>query len=167
MACAVLASVERRPATCARLHGGAAAHLSLQRTVPPEYQDLYRGAIDGQRDALGSAAFERHVAEGSRWSWDELAGQALQFTDALAPPTPPEPPARPRAGRPDLALTRREHQVLELIASGHTNKEVALALGVSPKTVMHHTTRIYQKLNVRGRAGAAAVLGAQRARSQR
>lgn len=45
-------------------------------------------------------------------------------------------------------LTDRERQVLHLISDGRSNKEVALELGISPKTVSVHRTNIMSKLNV-------------------
>ena len=45
-------------------------------------------------------------------------------------------------------LTDREHQVLQLIVEGKSNKEIALTLGISPKTVSVHRTNIMTKLGV-------------------
>ena len=45
-------------------------------------------------------------------------------------------------------LTERERQVLQLITEGNSNKEIALELGISPKTVSVHRTNIMTKLNV-------------------
>jgi DNA-binding NarL/FixJ family response regulator len=45
-------------------------------------------------------------------------------------------------------LTERERQVLQLITEGNSNKEIALELGISPKTVSVHRTNIMSKLNV-------------------
>jgi DNA-binding NarL/FixJ family response regulator len=45
-------------------------------------------------------------------------------------------------------LTDREHQVLNLIVEGKSNKEIALELGISPKTVSVHRTNLMLKLNV-------------------
>ena len=45
-------------------------------------------------------------------------------------------------------LTDRERQVLQMIAEGKSNKEIALELGISPKTVSVHRTNIMSKLNV-------------------
>jgi DNA-binding NarL/FixJ family response regulator len=56
-----------------------------------------------------------------------------------------------------LRITERERDVLREIAEGRTNKEIALALGLRPKTVMHHCAAIYRKLGVSGRAEAAAT----------
>jgi len=53
------------------------------------------------------------------------------------------------------SLSAREIDVLQLIAEGLTNKEIALRLCVSVRTVKFHTTSIYSKLEVNGRAHAA------------
>ena len=51
-----------------------------------------------------------------------------------------------------LALTPREEEVLELLAAGHTNVEIAQALRVGVRTIETHRGRIYQKLGARTRA---------------
>jgi DNA-binding CsgD family transcriptional regulator len=53
-------------------------------------------------------------------------------------------------------LTRREREVLLLIADGHTDPEMAAALTISPKTVGHHVAAILAKLGVDNRTQAAA-----------
>ncbi|TAX91126.1 response regulator transcription factor [Rhizobium leguminosarum] len=56
------------------------------------------------------------------------------------------------------SLTRREEEILKLVAAGNSNKEVARRLGLQEKTIKHHMTRILQKLNVRNRTEAAMLL---------
>jgi len=51
-------------------------------------------------------------------------------------------------------LSDREVEVLRLLCRGGTNKEVALLLEISPKTVGHHVSHIYDKIGVSTRAGA-------------
>lgn len=53
-----------------------------------------------------------------------------------------------------LGLTPRECQVLERLASGQSNKELARALDISPNTVKTHVARLYAKLEVRNRVEA-------------
>jgi LuxR family maltose regulon positive regulatory protein len=53
-------------------------------------------------------------------------------------------------------LSLREQEVLQLIAAGLTNREIAAQLVVSPETVKKHTASIYGKLGVRSRTQAAA-----------
>jgi DNA-binding NarL/FixJ family response regulator len=59
-----------------------------------------------------------------------------------------------RARRPALSL--REWQVLELVAEGMRNKEIAAALGISTDTVGMHVKNLYTKLNVHDRTAAVA-----------
>ncbi len=54
-------------------------------------------------------------------------------------------------------LTEREHQILERVAAGDSNKEIGVQLGVSEKTVKHHMTNILQKLQARNRVEAALM----------
>jgi DNA-binding CsgD family transcriptional regulator len=53
-----------------------------------------------------------------------------------------------------LSLTARECQILELLASGQSNKEMARTLGISPNTVKTHIARVYEKLEVERRVQA-------------
>jgi DNA-binding NarL/FixJ family response regulator len=87
-------------------------------------------------------------------------------------PTPDPTPERPRSfpligerddGRTDDGpchllhaerLTAREAQILELVARGHSNRDVAEALFLSPRTVERHLANLYRKLRVHNRAEA-------------
>jgi DNA-binding NarL/FixJ family response regulator len=51
-------------------------------------------------------------------------------------------------------LTPREHEVLELVAQGFSNKEIAERLGVSLDAVLWHLKHVYQKLHVHSRSEA-------------
>jgi DNA-binding NarL/FixJ family response regulator len=59
---------------------------------------------------------------------------------------------------PLASLTSREEDILDRVASGRTNKEIARDLNLSEKTVKHYMTNIMQKLQVRNRVEAASVL---------
>ncbi len=61
----------------------------------------------------------------------------------------------PRTVNPLDQLTERERQILELVASGATNREVALGVHLAENTVKHYITNILQKLQVRSRVEAA------------
>ena len=59
--------------------------------------------------------------------------------------------------RQDGGLTEREMEVLTAVARGDRNKEIALALGVTERTVKAHLTNVYDKLGVDSRAGAVST----------
>ena len=61
-------------------------------------------------------------------------------------------PATPAASAP--ALTVRERQVLELLATGATNREIAAQLHLGPDSVKKHAAALYRKLGVRNRTEA-------------
>jgi DNA-binding NarL/FixJ family response regulator len=67
---------------------------------------------------------------------------------------------RPNEAPQGSPLTDREREVLEAVASGATNREIAERLFLSPHTVKEHTSSLYRKLSVRNRA--EAVQKAQR-----
>ena len=70
------------------------------------------------------------------------------------------------AGDALAALSPQEKRVLALIAEGCTNKEVAVQLGLSEKTVKNYLSTVFEKLHVSRRA-EAAVIFAQGSRSAR
>ena len=69
---------------------------------------------------------------------------------SLAPP-PREPVERP------YGLTDREHEVLDLLGSGATNRQIARSLFISERTVGVHVSRVLHKLQVTNRTQAAAL----------
>ncbi|MBI2165128.1 MAG: response regulator transcription factor [Chloroflexi bacterium] len=83
----------------------------------------------------GEAPIQRHLASKIL---DEFARQASKRRGPDAPP--------------DEKLTARELEVLRLVASGLTNKNIAQALVISPETVKFHLSNIMQKLHLQNRA---------------
>ena len=92
------------------------------------------------------------VAAGEVWVTPSLAASLLQEMT--------NPPAGPGSHVVDpLAdLTEREREVLELVALGHSNKEIGRELSLTEKTVKFYMTNILQKLHVRNRVEAAVLL---------
>ncbi len=60
--------------------------------------------------------------------------------------------------REDLKLSKTEERILELIAEGKTNKEIATIVYLAEKTVRNYVTKIFSKLNVTNRTAAAAYV---------
>ncbi len=54
-----------------------------------------------------------------------------------------------RSSLSESALTRREKEVVGLMAEGYSTKEIAGKLSVSPKTVEAHRLRVFKKLNIK------------------
>lgn len=77
---------------------------------------------------------------------------------------------RPRSGteagpdNPLASLTAREQQILEGVAAGRSNKEIARQLSLTEKTVKHYMTNVLQKLQVRNRVEAALLAQRERGR---
>jgi DNA-binding NarL/FixJ family response regulator len=72
-----------------------------------------------------------------------------------AAPSPPAPPVAAMAASPARAmplLSRREQQVLELLARGHTRREIAEQLGIGVKSIETYRSRLAHKLGAHTRA---------------
>jgi LuxR family maltose regulon positive regulatory protein len=80
----------------------------------------------------------------------EFATRVLALIDAAAPE------AAVAARREETGLSRRELEVLRLLATGLSNQEIADRLFVSLSTVKGHTTHIYEKLGANRRTDAVA-----------
>lgn len=79
----------------------------------------------------------RAVAEGASYLPEDIAGRI----DQLRRETPP---------------SEREREILQLIAKGKANKEIAGELGISEDTVKRHVSNVLRKLGTNDRAGATA-----------
>jgi DNA-binding NarL/FixJ family response regulator len=88
------------------------------------------------------------------------------FEKAIAPLTPAPQPAQ-APPKEFEQLTPREQEVLQLIAKGCSNKEIAQQLYISERTVKNHVNSILSRLNVRDRTQAAILaMNAQRQQQQ-
>jgi two-component system nitrate/nitrite response regulator NarL len=100
-------------------------------------------------------------------SYDRVAGLLIGADDYLVKPYAPdellarvrrlEERSRPLTGAAHANLTRRESQVLRLLAQGLTQQEIATRLTISPKTVSTHIEHVLTKLGVHSRAQAVAL----------
>jgi DNA-binding CsgD family transcriptional regulator/tetratricopeptide (TPR) repeat protein len=108
---------------------------------------------EGAERAAG-AALEAARRLGSRWLVEELEGLGARARLQLEGVEPAG--ERGDDGDP-FGLTARERQVLALVASGATNREVGERLHMAEKTASVHVSRILAKLDVRSRTEAAAV----------
>ena len=90
---------------------------------------------------------------------DDLASAVRQALDrsVFLPEAQPVVSAAPTRQQEHDApiLTRREHEILQLVAEGHSNAELARMLWVTEQTVKFHLSNIYRKLGVPNRTGAS------------
>jgi LuxR family transcriptional regulator of csgAB operon len=54
----------------------------------------------------------------------------------------------------NIVFSQREHEILDLLVCGKSNKEISLSLGITVHTVKKHLTSIYKKINVKCRTEA-------------
>jgi DNA-binding NarL/FixJ family response regulator len=118
------------------LRAGAQGYL-LKRCTPEQLVAAIREVRDG------GAPMSREIASKVIASFQEPVEAAAEVAD----------------------LSGRERELLELLASGKANKEIASHLNLSEGTVRWHLSNIYDKLHVRSRT--EAVLKYQSARAQR
>jgi DNA-binding NarL/FixJ family response regulator len=138
-----------------RLHGRLSdSAKQLQAAMSPPFITAHMAIIAQLQLKLGVERFEILVAEGAASSWPSTFGHLERYLRDVESPEPREPEAH--EVKPSDGLTDRQLEVVKLLASGLSNKEIARALGVAPKTVMHHTVAIYRKLELRGRTEVVA-----------
>jgi two-component system, NarL family, response regulator len=134
---------------------GLGALVELRRTDPAarvillttydDEEDIYRGLEAGASGYLLKDAAAGELVDGIR--------KVYSGRKAIAPAA-----AERLAGRVAAReLSDREREVLELLAEGKSNKQIARALGISDGTVKVHVANILHKLGAQGRSEAVAV----------
>lgn len=100
--------------------------------------------------SLGDADGAALDFEAARWSFEQVgAAPDVARIDELTR-------APPQAADEGHSLSRRELEVLRLVASGMTNRDIAARLFISERTVERHVSNIFRKLGVTTRAAATA-----------
>jgi DNA-binding NarL/FixJ family response regulator len=124
--------------------------------------------VRGARDAATRHLIDAHRAAVElgarplRESIEAVAGRArIDLTDktvvAEADAAPSTAATVSRGPAEILGLSAREWEVLELVAAGRSNGEIAEVLFISPKTASVHVTHILNKLGVNNRVEAATI----------
>ncbi|WP_374315194.1 response regulator [Microbacterium sp.] len=115
-----------------------------------ESDDQILAAIEaGASGYLLKAAPQAEIVAGIR---SVAAGQT-----ALSPQVAVRLVERMRAPAAETVLTARETEVLRLVAAGHSNKQIALALGIGESTVKTHLLKVFDKLGVADRTRAVTL----------
>ncbi len=133
---------------------GAAEALrdALQAPLPPAERPDYERAVETLGERLDPEALQRHWDVGRTRGLDRAIQVATEAIAGLS--TRDAPPWRHALA--DL-LTEREQAVLALLREGHTNREIAAELFISPSTAGVHVSNILRKLGVRSRVQAATL----------
>jgi predicted ATPase/DNA-binding CsgD family transcriptional regulator len=124
---------------------GAMSHHESSFHHVPELTDL-EGRLAATLDATRLAEL---LAAGAAFDLDAAAEYARQQIDAARR----DPRPRLRQERPG-GLSRRELEVLRLVAGGRTSAEIATDLFISIRTTEHHIQHVYTKIGVSNRASA-------------
>ncbi|HEX6668280.1 MAG TPA: LuxR C-terminal-related transcriptional regulator, partial [Gemmatimonadales bacterium] len=151
---AAVAATRGQPERAARLHGAAAAlREQMGEVVPPWERPAHERDLAAARAALEPAAFEAAWAAGVALPLEAAVAEAMSDPSPALAASDAAPTSDPAEV---LGLTPREADVLRLLAQGHSNREIAEALFISPRTVNFHVTNLLGKLDLESRAAAAA-----------
>jgi DNA-binding CsgD family transcriptional regulator len=145
---AAVAAWERlgRPFEAAYAHYRQAEALLAERAPRSRVEDTLRPAHH-TAVALGAKPLRQEI--------ERLAQRGrLRLQEEVDTVTEPGAQYSPAAS---LGLTRRESEVLALVAAGRTNRQIGETLFITPKTASIHVSRILAKLGVAGRGEAAAI----------
>jgi non-specific serine/threonine protein kinase len=127
------------------------------------WPEIYDQAELAARTALGVDEFAAAVAAGRRLPPTDAVTEALAVAEALARgdqpsvPVSDHPATAVETSAATFGLSRRERQVLDLMAKRYRDKEIAETLFISYRTVETHAKHIFNKLGVVDRREAAAV----------
>jgi predicted ATPase/DNA-binding CsgD family transcriptional regulator len=145
----------RRPTSAARLLGAADAELQRTGMRFDQFERLgHDQAEAAARAALGEAEFTAAYGSGRSLSQDDWFTEANDIVSALEAT---EVDRHRRESRSADGLTRREREILLLVADGLSDREIATALFIGPGTVRSHLTNIHSKLDVGSRTAAVAA----------
>jgi len=135
-----------------RIAGGEAGDPPPRVLILTTYEsdDQILAAIEaGASGYLLKAAPRAEIVAGIR---SVAAGQT-----ALSPQVAVRLVERMRRPEPETVLTARELDVLRLVATGHSNKQIAVALGIGESTVKTHLLKVFEKLGVADRTRAVTL----------
>lgn len=122
------------------------ALIGLEKSERDEMLRLLYAGIDGvvvvaaqwQEELLAAA---KGIVEGKLWFPRQVIAEYVRNTNLLLD----------RQSRPELSLTARENQILQLMIRRFSNKEISGALGISERTVKFHVSNTLAKLRVQTR----------------
>lgn len=124
----------------------------LLKDSSPEDLGMAIRAVNKGHTYMGSGLLEKMLQR------SRVASTAAPPSASASPRSPQHPNSIPAIPSQLAELTPRERDVLNLIARGANNREIAKKLYISEKTVKNHVTSILSKLNLRDRTQAALLV---------
>ncbi len=132
---------------CVRLLGAAdELRTRLHVKIRANFQSTHDNCVNRARAVVGESAFLADFRKGQEMTFDEALAYAA---------TPSRRPNPARSSGPD-SLTQREWQVVQLIAEGLSNREIAARLRIADRTAECHVENIFSKLGVNSRTKVVA-----------
>lgn len=142
------------------IRSGASGYL-LKTVTGEELVEALNGLTEGV-PPLSRGLAGRLLAELARAPGSPTAGSPPAASPAPAGPAGP-PPTEPRSTHEHAdGLTRRQAEVLRLVAAGLTYKEVAAELAMSERTVRYHVSEMIDRLHLQHRSQLLAYAGRMR-----
>lgn len=114
-------------------------HGEDERAVPAEHGRELAAAIPGAR--FETLPTRNHIPLAGEPAFGRLCAAVAEFLGA-------------GAAAPDIGVTSRDREILELVARGHDNLQIAAHLGLAEKTIRNALSRLYVRLGVEGRSQA-------------
>ena len=153
---AQVAAAEGYPRRASILFGASANWLNPAADLDPRQREDNERAVESLRAQLGEEAFAAALAEGQTMTLEQvidvLETSPSNYTEPLTLTSLPLS-RKNEPSYPD-GLTRREVEVLRLVALGWSDAQVAEKLVISPRTVNGHLRSIYTKITVKSRSAA-------------
>jgi non-specific serine/threonine protein kinase len=122
-------------------------HLGSGLRLPE--RAVYERTLDELRRTVGAQTFQTSREAGLAMSSDGAVSEALDALD--------HEEGSSTTSSDSKGLTPREQDVLRLLVAGHTDREIASALYISPRTAQGHVAHVFAKLGVSTRTAAVAV----------
>lgn len=147
----LIAVSEESYAYAIRLWGAAEVFREKANSpLPPAYREDYRRYLALAQAKLGETAYLAAIEEGRELLPEDVIELATH-DDIIRLETPSTTDIEPMA---EFHLTKREIEILRLVATGMTDAQVARELFLSTRTVSKHLEAIYNKLQVNSRTAA-------------
>jgi non-specific serine/threonine protein kinase len=147
---AAVAAAMGRLEHAARLYSATAAlRGQIGAGVEAWQRSRHERSVALVRDGLSPAVFAAAWETGEVLPVEAIVTEALATVDLISAPAAPDPAAA------EMGLTKRERDVLHFLVQGLSDREIAAALFISPRTVGGHVTNLLAKLGVDSRTSAA------------